>query len=452
MPTYSYLPLRYDDSIRVIELSRGTNEDSSVHCNITRRRLSDPILSYEAISYTWGDPLALEILFCGGHNAKLSITRNCYNALRSLRRSDKSRTIWIDAICINQKNILERSSQVRIMDRIYSFASRVVAYLGEETPGSQLLFDELVEADSLYHVTQSFKGRPWPNAELIHELDNLFRRPWFSRIWVIQELCVAREVIMVCGTSSASMLALFECALGYLNRRVTISSIPVSVLAAIYGSSGWRTGDAATSIWKLLADTRECGATDRRDKIFALKALVEDDQRELDQLIDYSRSIERVFNDVTMLLLPRVRLWLLLAVRHPHTLKMPSWMPDWSGKSTPNITWNLGDVPLANAKEEFMISQLKCSHTECIGQHTILHVHGIQHSRITHLGVPLDFEGAEESCYQALHHAIPELEVPGLRPACGNSCRDILPPPIFEGKWNTNFLWISRLFVVTDVK
>jgi len=185
MPTYSYLPLRYDDSIRVIELSRGTNEDSSVHCNITRRRLSDPILSYEAISYTWGDPLALEILFCGGHNAELSITRNCYNALRSLRRSDKSRTIWIDAICINQKNILERSSQVRIMDRIYSFASRVVAYLGEETPGSQLLFDTLVEADSLYHVTQSFKGRPWPNAELIHELDNLFRRPWFSRIWVI---------------------------------------------------------------------------------------------------------------------------------------------------------------------------------------------------------------------------------------------------------------------------
>lgn len=125
-----------------------------------------------------------------------------------------------------------------------------------------------------------------------------------------------------------------------------------------------------------------------------MKALVEDDQQELDQSIDYSRSIERVFNDVTMLLLPRVRLWLLLAVRHPHTLKLPSWMPDWSGKSTPNVIWNLGDVPLSNAKEEIMISQLKCSHTECIGQHTILHVQKIQHSGIAHLGVPLDFEGA----------------------------------------------------------
>ena len=328
MPTYSYLPLRYDDSIRVIELSRGTNEDSSVDCNITRRRLSDPILSYEAISYTWGDPLALEILFCEGDNAELSITRNCYDALRSLRRSDKSRKIWIDAICINQQNILERSSQVRMMDRINTFASQVVVYLGEETPGSRLLFDELVEADSLYEVTQSFEGRPWPNAELVHELDNLFRRPWFSRIWVIQEVYVAREVTIVCGTSYASMLTLYECTLGYQDTRVTKSRIPVSVYVAMGGRLEWRKGDAATSIWQLLADTRNCGATDRRDKIFALKALIEDDQRELDQLVDYSRSIERVFNDVTMLLLPRARLGLLLAVRHPHTLKMPSWIPD----------------------------------------------------------------------------------------------------------------------------
>jgi hypothetical protein len=57
-------------------------------------------------------------------------------------------------------------------------------------------------------------------------------------------------------------------------------------------NSRWRTGDTATTIWQLLAAARNCGATDRRDKIFALKALLADDQRELDKLIDYSRSIE----------------------------------------------------------------------------------------------------------------------------------------------------------------
>jgi hypothetical protein len=79
---------------------------------------------------------------------------------------------------------------------------------------------------------------------------------------------------------------------------------------------------------------------------------------------------------------------------------------------------------------------------ECIGQHTILHVQGIQHSRSSHPGVPLDFEGADEFCYKALQH-IPVSEVDylllRLGYACGNSCRVILPPPIFEGKWNTRF-------------
>jgi hypothetical protein len=62
------------------------------------------------------------------------------------------------------------------MDRIYATAFQVVVYLGEETPGSRLLFDELASADNFYQSTQSFKGRPSPNAELVLELDELFRR------------------------------------------------------------------------------------------------------------------------------------------------------------------------------------------------------------------------------------------------------------------------------------
>jgi hypothetical protein len=61
-------------------------------------------------------------------------------------------------------------------------------------------------------------------------------------------------------------------------------------------------------------------------------------------------------------------------------------VPDWSEKSTPNITWGLGEVPAANAKVEFTISHLTCSHMYCFGQSTIFHVQGIQHSRISHPG------------------------------------------------------------------
>jgi hypothetical protein len=435
MPPYSYLPLRYD-SIRVIEVYPGRSEDPFVHCNIIRRRLSDPMLRYEAISYTWGDSPDRVTLSCGGNNAELLVTRNCYDALRSLRQSDKARTIWIDAICINQDDISERSAQVRIMDRIYAAAFQVVAYLGEETPGSRLLFDELAIADSLYQSTQSFEGRPFPNAELVHELDELFHRPWFSRIWVIQEVYVAQKVRLMCGSSYASMPAVFDCAFGYRNTLVTTSLLPTPIFTAM---NKWdsMTGDTAQTLWELLATIRTCGATNPRDKIFALKALIAD-QKILDQFINYEWSVEKVFHDITMLLLPRVKLWLLLAVLHPHTLEMPSWMPDWSGNSNPHTKWYLGNVPQDDSEEEYTIYYLKGPYKEFNNQHPVLCVQGIQHSRISNIGAPFDFEGAEELCYQTLQHIVPELEIPSWLPrlghACGNSCGNILPPPIFDGK------------------
>lgn len=373
------------------------------------------------------------------------VTRNCHDAIRSLRQKGKARTIWIDAIYINQHNISERNAEVRMMGRIYAAASRTVVYLGEETPGSRLLFGELAIADSLYQSTTSFEERPDPNSELVDELDNLFSRPWFSRIWVIQEVAVAKNVIIMCGTTIASMLALYECTFGYSKQyRVTRSEIPVSVKAAVFDISIFReTGDVASDIWQVSADTRTCGATDPRDKIFALKALIGDHRRELDQFIEYGRSVERVFSDVTMFVLPRVRLWLLLAVRHPHTLEMPLWMPDWSGKSSRNVPWYAGRVPSAKSIAEFTICHLNCSHMECIGQHTVLGVQGIQHSRISHLGAPFSCENPEDFCYRAVRNIVPELAVAhrvvGSGHACGNSCRDILPLPIHEGKWNTNF-------------
>jgi hypothetical protein len=61
-------------------------------------------------------------------------------------------------------------------------------------------------------------------------------------------------------------------------------------------------------------------------------------------------------------------------------------VPDWSEKSTPNITWGFGEVPAANAKVEFTICHLTCSHMYFFGQSNIFHVQGIQHSRISHPG------------------------------------------------------------------
>jgi hypothetical protein len=161
-----------------------------------------------------------------------------------------------------------------------------------------------------------------------------------------------------------------------------------------------------------------------------------------------------VFSDITMLLLPCVKLWLLLAVRHPHTLKMPSWMPDWSGNSEPHVMWSLGKVPQANSKKEFKVCQLKCLDRGCNGHRDMLRVWGVQFSRISHLGAPFDFEGAEELCLEAVRH-VQELEMPDqpgrARHNCGNSCRSILSPLILEGEWTIVLSSTSRLYIATDM-
>ena len=65
----------------------------------------------------------------------MKITKNLSNALVSLRRPYESRLLWVDALCINQDDVEERSQQVSIMGRIYKEARMVLVYLGEEWSG-----------------------------------------------------------------------------------------------------------------------------------------------------------------------------------------------------------------------------------------------------------------------------------------------------------------------------
>lgn len=133
--SYSYKPLAQDNSnIRVLLIHPGTFDDEiqvqlmTVPFNGPKRKLP-----YEAWSYTWGspeDPKAVQV------NVKdaiqlITVTRNCLEAIRYLRRNDKPRMVWIDAICINQAHLDERTRQVAIMRDIYARALRVVVGLDQ---------------------------------------------------------------------------------------------------------------------------------------------------------------------------------------------------------------------------------------------------------------------------------------------------------------------------------
>jgi hypothetical protein len=177
--------------------------------------------SYEALSYCWGEPTDIESIYCNGREK--SVGRNLETALRHLRRTDETRILWADAICINQENLPEKSYQVSIMSLIYRDAKRVVVWLGEATDTTEQaisLLNKLSDAserfsDFLQPSTRSRMAWYWPELKEflgipvdwiehfkpgpIMALNELMKRRWFGRAWIVQEVTSAKDIDILCG-------------------------------------------------------------------------------------------------------------------------------------------------------------------------------------------------------------------------------------------------------------
>src|SRR5207249_4499105 len=127
--TYKYPDLEASDEIRLLILHAGQGSEL-VRCQLYNVPLATKP-TYEAISYTWGDPSMTRAIDCAEQT--LQVTLNLYSALQNLRHTDRERILWADAICINQENVKERSQQVGLMAKIYSQSNGVLIWLGEET-------------------------------------------------------------------------------------------------------------------------------------------------------------------------------------------------------------------------------------------------------------------------------------------------------------------------------
>lgn len=121
------------EEIRLLTLYPPENDNAGLRCSlrsvalISRTGDALKVPSYEALSYVWGQPDFSSPILVNGQ--ELCITPTLTTILLSLRRSIE-RTLWVDAICINQSNLAERAHQVTIMKKIYCLCQRVVAWLG----------------------------------------------------------------------------------------------------------------------------------------------------------------------------------------------------------------------------------------------------------------------------------------------------------------------------------
>jgi hypothetical protein len=133
---------------------------------------------YEALSYVWGDLDNPRSIYIGEHD--LPVTKNLHAALSHLRNFSLERIIWVDAICIDQKNTKEKEQQIQAMAKIYSQANRVLVWLGETADNSDQALEEIRAAGG--KATNSLNNKTIQSAVLA-----LLQRDWFQRIWVREQ-------------------------------------------------------------------------------------------------------------------------------------------------------------------------------------------------------------------------------------------------------------------------
>ncbi|ETS86089.1 hypothetical protein PFICI_04114 [Pestalotiopsis fici W106-1] len=357
-------PLKLEDSFRVLALEPGQGRDP------VKVRLLDCLLSdhpnYEAVSYAWGDlSLTADILVSHdgdeAHYQPVPATTNCQAALKGLRYSDRERLLWIDAICINQGSVKERNHQVQMMSKIYARASRVVVYLGEHTDGSDLVMDWIVQSAEAPDYGEP--GAHEPPAPPKEALAALLGRPWFHRVWVLQEISFASDCIVLCGDRAVAW-STFQQIRRTIVDAGTFVKIPYSLgfsdrkESFRYATYGFI--PQARQLLNMLRSSRHCKATDPRDKIYAILPLLKrQHQRVLSALNrrlqdpsdesikhvnadvirqvlivrpDYNATAAEVFTQIAKDLMQELGAGIVLreVITPCHVPGLPSWVPDWS--------------------------------------------------------------------------------------------------------------------------
>lgn len=179
MSQYQHSPLSLGpDSIRLLRLLPHEDKNARIQCQLFDYSLQGPgerMHLYDALSYVWGDSKNPRSIYIGKY--ELPVTENLFAALLQLRNFSFERIIWVDAICINQKNVKEKEQQIQLMAKIYSQANRVLVWLGEAADNSDQALEEIRAAGG--KAVHSLKTEVIQSALLA-----LLRRKWFRRIWV----------------------------------------------------------------------------------------------------------------------------------------------------------------------------------------------------------------------------------------------------------------------------
>jgi hypothetical protein len=383
---YCYAPLRKQNSFRLLRLVQAKKEVRQVHDRLLALPFQATLLEYglnddtpyECLSYTWGLPELTHTVSIDGKY--FAITKNLASALKNIQRYVKTELLWVDAICINQEDPEEREKQVGHMKTIYSRARQVLAYLGEQENSSQkmpAIFRRILAGLDKLRAMRTIKGANIVRNK-IHTADleslglpseddpdwicitSFLSRPWFRRVWIIQEATVARELTFICGDWTVSRELIFHfISLGIIHAlplghersaSAGIAIIQLKIVADIVLCGKSAAADynsprsSQLSILELLQSSHHENATDPRGNIYALLGLSK--ERKASELHpDYTEPVPDTYRRFAKYCIDAGQGSVLLERTYNpgSNLNLPSWVPDWRNRHMPfsNLApWN----------------------------------------------------------------------------------------------------------------
>lgn len=314
-------------------------------------------------------------------------------------------TIWVDAICINQRNIEERNAQVKMMWKIYAAAEKVRAWLDIEIPGAMLgrLMHLCKDTQSIDDLGND-PGFWQPIATIVND-------PYWSRVWIQQEIAYAKELLIYCREIPVfhSILSWFFVVLEkYLEKYSPLMEHSEAVrwrgLGVGSGPFKKRKSVSAAnprcyqSIYDALHWTSHLKATDIKDKIYGLLALIEDDVETIE--VNYALSVSEVYCQVVQVLIQKHHSLAFLNFaglnRSQTHFDLPTWLPYPRGHATGILTSNRDEGSSCFSWLQSLLTNI--SHSAAIlpyvsTNHEYLYGHGMCISKIIDVCRAMSWQG-----------------------------------------------------------
>ena len=307
--------------------------------------------AYEALSYAWGTAVHDRVV-CLHDTVTLPITDNLYNALQRLRYKRKARTMWVDAICINQRDDADKSHQVRFMSEVYRNATLVAIWVGE-TPktrmdtGKQKLLRMYrqfrpAHASSALALDSAWLFQLQWSWALEYALQST-ESQWIFRMWTKQEYVCARAANLHFG---ANVLPLTD------TMQLDMSRLLDTSMRKYACKQFWNVFEdmrqlqrrAPVSLLDGVSLLHGAQATDPRDRVYGLLGLLRHEQARYIE-VDYTYQCSRVYTQATRAAI--VDDDGLMMLEHPSVIyssrnpELPSWVADLAMESQNEYSFSL---------------------------------------------------------------------------------------------------------------